>query len=487
MRPSRRFKVWLEERLQAAAPGTRLPTDGQLASRFGVSRSTVRRVLETYRDRGLVERIPGKGTFLPRPAERPDPEDAPPKSSAENIADHMLHAIHTGALRRGQVLPPVKQVVYQFRVSSTSVQQAYRMLQDKGVVTKVGRTFWIGTFMDTLVPETRKSICMLAENQAEITKIFTAFSQARAYQKMEHELLANGYALDFLTLDALPAHLRQWRKSRRLPYGFAFRCSSHTAFDPLRADWDAIRSLAARSETRSPVMLLEVIGALHGRRPPGLELLSGGNVQTATARTLARYLVDRRWHEANFFTAAAGGMTLPGLAKSRAELKHLDGDFVFRITAVAPDKPTRQRIAKKLADSMTPVPWTEQAILGKYEPVPKDVLMSEVSVLRSYGEVFDRFPNARMWVFERDGQAAKALQWATDNHVRVPDQLSIMTTDHDPDFLQIGFSCCFPDYEQIGYQMAHALIGDYPVTRTSKGFIRTRSLLVERHTTRNSR
>lgn len=48
-------------------PGARLPTEAELAERFGVNRHTLRRALATLTDQGLVEATPGRGTFVREP------------------------------------------------------------------------------------------------------------------------------------------------------------------------------------------------------------------------------------------------------------------------------------------------------------------------------------------------------------------------------------------------------------------------------------
>lgn len=45
-------------------PGTKLPSERQLAERFGISRPIVREVLRELQERGLVEIAPGRGTFV---------------------------------------------------------------------------------------------------------------------------------------------------------------------------------------------------------------------------------------------------------------------------------------------------------------------------------------------------------------------------------------------------------------------------------------
>lgn len=52
------------------AVGTKLPTEGELCLRFGVSRHTVREALRQLRDDGLVSSRQGAGTTIERPAAR---------------------------------------------------------------------------------------------------------------------------------------------------------------------------------------------------------------------------------------------------------------------------------------------------------------------------------------------------------------------------------------------------------------------------------
>ncbi len=46
------------------APGSRLPTEAQLAERFGVNRHTLRRAMSSLQDRGTIRVEQGRGTFV---------------------------------------------------------------------------------------------------------------------------------------------------------------------------------------------------------------------------------------------------------------------------------------------------------------------------------------------------------------------------------------------------------------------------------------
>ncbi|GAA3856150.1 hypothetical protein GCM10023084_07560 [Streptomyces lacrimifluminis] len=45
-------------------PGEPIPSDAELCRRFGVARETARRAVRVLRERGLVETVWGKGSFV---------------------------------------------------------------------------------------------------------------------------------------------------------------------------------------------------------------------------------------------------------------------------------------------------------------------------------------------------------------------------------------------------------------------------------------
>ena len=79
--------------VSGSAPGSPAPSERELVHRFGVARMTVRQALDALVSEGLLERIPGRGTFV-----------APPRRSTTRISSFSEEMQRRGMLPESQTL-----------------------------------------------------------------------------------------------------------------------------------------------------------------------------------------------------------------------------------------------------------------------------------------------------------------------------------------------------------------------------------------------
>jgi DNA-binding transcriptional regulator YhcF (GntR family)/DNA-binding LacI/PurR family transcriptional regulator len=474
--PTVRLRRWLAHAVAHGRPGEPLPTEKQLVESFGVSRSTVRRLLSAYVDEGSVCRIRGRGSFLaPVPAVSPP---APGRSAKQRLTEELTGLIAAGTLRRGDPLPPVKFMTARFGVTQATVTGAYRALVRAGHACRVGKRYWVGRFVSLLRHPTRRELLFFVWSALPEPSLFDRDHLERSYVKMETELQAHGFRLRHTPRDEFEEIARAIATRHRRPHGFIFynvwkesECEQIIA--ALREAFHAIR------EPIPPVMIVSV-----GMRNPDprIAFVHLGNILTAQARTAASFLAEQGAADVVLFRHRA--LHEPGLVYERIypELRRLDRRCRFTIVVQVPGGPEEHgRFRANLHTE--PTASRLRSMLGQDAPMTTEQIASFYEPVSAFEEAYERHAGKRTWLFPSSAMAAHALDWLERHGIAVPDTTQLVALDNDPRFHARGITSCLPDWEGIGYLMAHALIRDFPIERTRLGYIRMRALLLERETT----
>lgn len=115
----RRIELALRVRLAAMHPGERLPSDTDLCREFGVSRMTARNAMQRLADDGLVQRIPGLGSFAIEPP-------------AHRHADRLMAFSHE--MRRQGRVPGSRLLKREIRPATDAEAGLLRLRADEPVV-----------------------------------------------------------------------------------------------------------------------------------------------------------------------------------------------------------------------------------------------------------------------------------------------------------------------------------------------------------------
>lgn len=479
-KPSQQFTEWVERQIQSRKPGARLPTADELAQSWGISVSTVTRILGHYARIGALVRIPRRGTFV-GPLDQQQPSPPEPVSSSQSIVDEIKRAITNGSLRKGDALPSVKFMSRQFRVAPRTVIAAYRVLEKQTHVVKVGKTYWVGTFSALTKYRQNRRIFVFKSGDSDFAEVFSDERYGLAYHKMEKELVDHGLVVRYEGTDEAQQLLEHWRSRDRWPVGIVLHRAN--AEDLVQMQPFLRTVLHPRHALKIPV-LVDINTADYHVLPRGTHMLSRGNVDTAMARTLARYATSANIRTVRFFMEFDGTNVFSVFVpiKARTELHAFDPSYDTRLYVTATDNSITAQMYREAFNATVPDP-RKDAITGKYHFTPAAEIESELEYVGAGRPDYDQIPLG-LWVFTSDTQAAAAFEWARHRRIAVPRDLSIITLTNRPRSYHAGVSTCMLDWNSAGYLMAHSLLGDITLELTGKGFIRMSTLLVHRRTTK---
>ncbi len=480
VKPSQRFTEWIERQIQSRRPGARLPTADELARTWGISVSTVTRILGRYARNGALVRIPRRGTFVgPLDQQRLSPPE--PVSSSQSIVDEIKRAITNGSLRKGDALPSVKFMSHQFRVAPRTVIAAYRELQKQTHVVKVGKTYWVGTFSALTKYRQNRRVFVFKSGDSDFAEVFSDERYGLAYHKMEKELVDHGLLVRYESAAEALRLLERWRSRDRWPEGIVLHRARTEDLTQMQSFLKAM--LHPRHAPKTP-LLVDIDSADYHGLPRGTHMLSRGNVDTAMARTLARYATSARIRTVRFFMEFDGANILSAFVpiKTRTELHAFDPSYDTRLYVTTTDDSITAGMYRDAFNATVP-DSRKDAITGKYHFTPPAEIEAELEFVGAGRPDYDQIPLG-LWVFTSDIQAAAAFEWARQGRIDVPRDLSIVSLTNRPRFYHDGISTCMLDWNSAGYLMAHALLGDITLELTGKGFIRMSTLLVHRRTTR---
>ncbi len=477
------FQQWILLEIGKLPADTCLPPDRELGTQWGLSTITVQRVLAKLRDEGKVIRIPGKGTFTPN-LEKVGTRvmnvrlGTSRESSVEHLASSLIRMISEGVYRKGKALPPVKFIRNQFRVSSETVTTAYQRMESLGYVEKIGKSYWVGRMDQLLSDVSRQEVIFFRFGSGDFQNIFNSDPIALAFQKMERELYHSGYSLHPEQAFKLEALAQEWESTGKYPAGLVFY-GVDASLLPFFRDFFA----------RYPVLKNQNVRILiHGQNNDLSELtqhahvLSRGNVETDIARVMSNYFLNHGIREANLCiheSELSESYRADFFLKVALAIESAIPGFVFRLVVESAAESHR-------AQGLTGIvgPEYRKYLESKYPGTNLKDLEGRILFTPNVFQTCKEQTGAQLWIMSRDGMASDAIRWAKDQGLQIPQDISIIGLQNDPRYYHLGISTCGPDWDGIGYVMAHSIIGDVKLARSQKGFLKIRGLMVDKLTTK---
>jgi DNA-binding transcriptional regulator YhcF (GntR family) len=462
-------------------PGTTLPSDGELAARFSISRITVQRAMTLLKRQGIVERIQGKRSITAG-AEKTGRSHIPEQEgdSVGRLVGHFMAAIGRGDLIRGNALPPYKRMSALFRVSHSTVSKAYRTLVEKGVVVRVGQWYQVGGFISTIRSASGREVVFFSPTTRFLRELLNEHELAQSLRKFEHELYLHGVAVTYATLDRFESRCAGWTQQGHYPLGLVF--SGYAYGGITESEYNLIKSpldsLLRQAGNYRPKVI--AISSYFRYPDPRVISMSATHAATVMKRKLAEFLFKKQIRRITAFLDESLS-TGPDLVNDLRILPELDIlDPGISLTFAVKTKNLQAFVARCLTE--TPL---ENFIsrLSKYRPYSFEEFRGHLQAVGSLEGMCAETVFPAAWLLRSDDEAVTAIEWCRKNGVDIPGRASIISLENNWKYPHLGITCCNRDWEAIGYLMAHALIGDITPEKSSRGFMQLPSLLQEKTTT----
>jgi hypothetical protein len=387
--------------------------------------------------------------------------------------------VSTGELKRGDALPAVKAVCVQHRVTPATVGRAYRMLSEQGLVARVGRRYWVGGLDAGAFVQGSRAVYFFYHGSVAADEFLARIRYSQAVAEMEAELQSLKIRLVFECSEGLEAALARWRRSGEPPVGIVVAGEDSGYFvrvTPLLEAFLAVRML------HKPRVLLAGVRAQ--RRSRSLLHFTHGHIPTIRARAVVEFCRRHRFEQ----LCVVLGETKPGDSELRDSFRILGeltgqagGPRVCYVVCRNGHVADPAGLVKLVRES-----WADDymlSITGRCGPEGLESLAGLVTVVDRVEDWYAQSSPRSLWYFRDDSRAGEALAWCRGRRVPVPSRVAILSARDTPRCHHHGISACATDWRTIGYLLAHALVGDIPVARTTRGFIRTSVRVFERLTT----
>ncbi|MBD3240330.1 MAG: GntR family transcriptional regulator [Chitinivibrionales bacterium] len=478
-----RLEAWIE----GLRPGARLPTDTDLGRQWGASSRTIRRHMKRFEARGLVVRVQGRGTFR-APVQRGNaPEPAPPPaSSRDRLTAQLTDAIARGEIKRGDPLPQTKYLKLQYGLSGKTILRAYSRLEQQGLAHRLGRRYYAGRLLPAVHPLQRHDVYLVTPEASDFDRIFDGDLMAPAYVAFERTLRSLGLILEYETRHRLSELVHECAHGDRIAAGVVlwnFDGESYPhiekLFGPLVTHCPAPRlSLLLDTVTMGPIT----------RAPRHVDIVSRGNIMTTQARAVADFVLQRGRRPAALVYSADSiherrGRWFLRFQKVAFELFQRTGEIVRSYIVDPHGSLSAEWIVETIAK---PEQWFYEYLAEKLaQPRIRSTAFIEESlaIVKDYREVASRSGPEPLLIFPLDDTAREASRCFSESRLEIPGDIWLLTLEGQPRNLPLGLSACAPDWETAGYLMAHAIVGDMPLKRTRRGFLRVPCPVVERLTT----
>jgi hypothetical protein len=357
----------------------------------------------------------------------------------------------------------------------------------EGLITKVGKSFWIGELSQLIRNQHRHKIFMFKSGEFNLSEVYNNSEIGLSYRKMEQELLDFGFHISYTPLSQFEPLAQQWDHQKQWPYGLIFSSISTHAFTGFTRYFS---NHSDRTTFDYPPVLLELNSGDYHEIPKRIQILHYGNIDTTRAKTMAQFITNKGYRKLSFiFTDDSEAHPNPtwfigrllAFLKVLPVLQSFNYSMSYNILILSRHKKfSVDLVVDTIRTGFTPE--RIQAIFDKYEPSDRNSLLQNISVYYNTHSLFENLKPG-LWHVSNTQLAIEAKQWCAQKNISIPGSVSLTTEGIDTRLMEHDISSVMIDWANTGYRMAHSLIHDITPPLSRKGFLKPRAVMAERGST----
>lgn len=461
------FERWLADLLAAGEQGTRLPSQRSLAQRFGLSSTTIGRLLRPPLSDGRIYGGPGIGMRIGPP---PTPTAGPRLARERPLVDRLLQAIAQGAWRQGEVLPAQRELCRRFRVGWPTLVRALGDLERRCVVHRQGRQWIVGRDRSALAIAHGRVLLFADETQLDNRQVESLLGP------MEDLLHRLDLRLDILPHERFAAYCEPALLNSERIRGLV---SLRVVEIRPAAVIDQWRSFVAQHPSHPARLLLIGKRLPDGRPPPAqADLLCFDSLHTLAARAAVDLAASRPLREVVILHDGQRPRQLKNSLRVVAELGQRMPEAQWRILVVDPALPGRNGA---FLDAVLDLDDVDHAsylrLLDEHGQLGMDGLRQAITTCA----------HTQAWHFQADDLVLLSSPDLVAKLVHAGHDP--VSARHGPRWLclrdapicrRFGIATCDADWPGTAHAAVHALLDDLPVERGAHGYLRPQIRLLAR-------
>ena len=346
-----------------------------------------------------------------------------------------------------------------------------------GYAFRLGKYYYAGQLNDDSYKNQNKKtkdIYFFAPDVRIYNQVFVNDTHSEFFRELEKELLRHHCFIHFREHKDFEALSKKWNRNARPPWGIIFFGKYRGRIVSLPELEGLLNPILGSKWFKLYYSKIVFITKRIKKQIKGIQYFSTSHLVTSVYSTLANWIIHNQYHKIGYCFGPKGSKdTLINTFRLKHKIEKLGKRSFsikdFKIFIYDPERPDINNSKFDLRNYFnfrTDVYFINYYINSENA---HNELLEYTSFKSNLPSLLRTSKDYDILIFEKDRDALAAKQWfQKKNFAFSPAFISL---ENNPKYISFGIKSVIIDYNTSAYLLAHAILGDIPIARSSKGFI----------------